>query len=143
VAEPGTPLTVARAIFIVLAVASFLALFLVQRAKLSRPLLVVRPSASLLVPNGIGNSAGVRFRVVHRDRVSVVIVDAHGAVVRTLLRARAVRDKGLVDVAWDGRNDGGSLVRAGVYTPRVTLLGAGRSGTISESIRVRYRVGAR
>jgi len=129
----------ALVVLLVLAIASFLALFIDQRIKLSRPLIIDHPAATILVPNGVDRVVGVRFRVVHRDLVSVVIVDTAGKRVRMLLHDQPVRDKGLIDVPWDGRSDTGVLVAAGVYTPRVTLVHAGRTGPILTSIRVRYK----
>jgi hypothetical protein len=141
-AAPTAALRPALIAFLVLAVASFLALFVDQRIKLNRPLLVEHPTATKLVPNGYARVAGVRFRVVHHDLVTVVIVNASGTTVRTLLHDQPVGDKGLVNVPWDGRNDGGQLVTAGVYTPRVTLVHAGRSGPILSTIKVVYKPSA-
>lgn len=136
-AVPG-PLPAARIAFLVLAVASFIALFAFQRLKLTRPAIVDHPSTPLLTPNGDGidDAAGVRFRVVSHDRVTVAVVDSRGTTVRTLLRRKPVRDKGLVDVDWDGRRDGGALAAPGSYRVRVGLARAGRSGLTQTTIRL-------
>lgn len=137
-ALPG-PLPAARIAFLVLAAASFIVLFAFQRLKLTRPAIVDHPSTPLLTPNGDGvdDAAGVRFRVVEHDRVTIQVIDAHGDSVRTLLRGRSVRDKGLVDVDWNGRGDGGAPVAPGNYRVRVVLARAGRSGFTQTTIRLR------
>ncbi len=88
------------------------------------------PSASraLLVttaPNPVRHGARLTISGARTaDRVSVVIVDVRGAVVRTLAAADAGQP-----IFWDGRDDRARWVPSGVYFARATLPGhSGRTG---------------
>jgi hypothetical protein len=63
---------------------------------------------------------GIQFTLRKPDRLSVVVVDADGKVVRTLLMSTAVR-AGRQRFNWFGRDDSGQVVPAGTYKPRLHL----------------------
>jgi hypothetical protein len=69
------------------------------------------------------------------DRLTVVVVDSDGHVVRTLLRSR-FRPRGLQRFSWDGRDDFGQVVRAGTYKPRLHLAREHRTIVMPNPIRV-------
>jgi hypothetical protein len=62
----------------------------------------------------------IQFVTRKRDRLSVVVVDSDGHVVRTLLASRP-RPAGAQRFVWDGRDDSGQVVPAGTYKPRLHL----------------------
>jgi FlgD Ig-like domain len=64
--------------------------------------------------------AGISFVLRKGDRVSVVIVNGSGTVVRTLASSRPA-GKGIQRFRWDGRDDAGNFVADGTYKPRVHL----------------------
>jgi hypothetical protein len=64
--------------------------------------------------------AHIRFRLRKADRLTLVIVDGGGAVVRTLIDGRPF-NRGRHGFTWNGRDDAGELVRDGAYRPRVHL----------------------
>lgn len=67
------------------------------------------------------------------DAADAVVLDLQGRVVRTLLRAVPL-SAGRHELVWDGRDDGGSDVAAGVYFVRVT---AGAVSARQRVVRVR------
>jgi FlgD Ig-like domain len=62
----------------------------------------------------------IQFVTRKPDRLSVVVVDSDGNVVRTLL-ASTPRPAGPQRFVWDGRDDSGHVVAAGTYNPRLHL----------------------
>jgi FlgD Ig-like domain len=62
----------------------------------------------------------IQFTLRKPDRLSVVVVDSDGTVVRTLLMSTPVR-AGRQRFGWDGRDDAGQVVPAGTYKPRIHL----------------------
>jgi len=62
----------------------------------------------------------IRFVLRKPDRLTVVVVDSGGHVVRTLLDS-GFRPKGVQSFSWDGRDDSGQVVEAGTYKPRIHL----------------------
>jgi hypothetical protein len=77
----------------------------------------------------------IQFVLRKAGRISVVVVDSDGHVVRTLL-ASAVRPKGLQTFTWDGRDDAGQVVAAGTYKPRIHLFREHRTILMPNPIRV-------
>jgi hypothetical protein len=65
-------------------------------------------------------TAAISFKLREPDRVSVAIVDGSDRVVRTVERGRSY-GSGIVEVAWDGRDDAGAILAEGEYRPRVHL----------------------
>ena len=83
-----------------------------------------------LVIDGFGTDPSeveIGFFVREPDpRAEVAIVDPHDEVVRTLAAAVPLEAERPVTYRWDGRSDGGALVRPGRYRLRVTLPERGR-----------------
>jgi hypothetical protein len=65
-------------------------------------------------------AARIAFRLRTATRLTVVVVDSGGKVVRTLVSGRRV-PRGLAVVSWNGRDDAGRLLPDGSYKPRVHL----------------------
>lgn len=74
---------------------------------------------SPVMPTPFSGSAVVRFSIGGPDEVGAAVFDAQGRLVRSLLDA-APRGAGSHTLEWDGRDDGGRSVSAGVYYVRVT-----------------------
>ena len=70
--------------------------------------------------------AKISFRLRKPDRVSVVIVDRGGEVVRTLKSSKHY-GPGPHTVKWNGRDDAGVPLPAGTYKPRLHLAAAHRT----------------
>jgi flagellar hook assembly protein FlgD len=142
------------AAFVALAIATVAAFFVTQHLKVATPLIQGRPAP---VPNHINpvfgrvctrrNAKGmlvptsykrttVSFWLQNRsDNVTVQIVDHDQVPVRTLahdvfMRARPPKRHYFT---WNGRRANGSLVPAGVYYVKVSLLHQGRALLISNS----------
>ncbi len=64
-------------------------------------------------PNPFGGRTVIDYALPVAGAVSLTVYDAAGRPVRTL--EQGVRDAGRYSVAWDGRNDGGETVAAGIY----------------------------
>ncbi|MFH1501883.1 MAG: FlgD immunoglobulin-like domain containing protein [Candidatus Eisenbacteria bacterium] len=71
-------------------------------------------------PNPFGDATSVRFDVPdHVGAVSLVIYNVRGQVVRRLVDEPM--DRGRYERAWDGRDDSGAQVAAGVYFSRLIV----------------------
>ena len=79
--------------------------------------------------------AAIRFRLRRSDRVSVLITDSAGHVVRHLVAGEQV-GKTPVRYTWDGLNDAGEMVADGKYAPRISLVGDGRTFDLPNRIQV-------
>jgi hypothetical protein len=77
----------------------------------------------------------VRFMLRKPDRLSVVIVDSGGKVVRTLLMSTP-RPAGRQQFGWDGRDDAGQVVPSGTYKPRLHLAKEHRTILMPNPIKV-------
>jgi hypothetical protein len=85
------------------------------------------PAAGLLLqntPNPFNRQTRIMFQLPTEGMASIRIYDAAGRLVRTINRGHA--QKGLNTVGWDGRDDGGRRVSAGVYFCRLEALGLTR-----------------
>lgn len=128
-----------------LAAATVAAFFIAQHLKVSDPLISGYPHTSppVIAPTAAG--CGGRFRVTrlsfylqHRaDNVEVSIIDARGAVVRTITRRRHMARNVRSLFTWDGRTDRDAIAVDGTYTWRIVLLGQGRSIQIATPVTVR------
>ena len=80
-------------------------------------------SAALLGarPNPFQAGTAVAFRLARPAEVRVAVFDVTGRAVRTLLDER--RESGLQEVRWDGRDDQGRSMAAGVYLYRMIVDG--------------------
>ena len=81
------------------------------------------------------DQAWIRFRIRKTDTLTLALVDAHGAVVRTLVGPSSTK-KGLVIATWDGRDEGAQVVPDGRYRPRVHSRHAHRTIVLPNPIRV-------
>ena len=79
--------------------------------------------------------ADIVFLLREADRITVSVVDAGGAHVRTLLDGVAAGE-GDVETAWDGRDDEGEVVAEGLYRPEVHFEQQRRTITLPNPIRV-------
>jgi hypothetical protein len=81
-----------------------------------------RPLRILTSPNPFNPSTRILYRVPRGDRatpVALTIYDLAGRLIRRLVNAR--RAPGSYDVMWDGIDDTGASVAAGVYFCRLTI----------------------
>lgn len=78
--------------------------------------------------------APISFRLREADRLDVEIVEGD-RVVRTIERGRSY-PQGLVEVAWDGRDDAGEVLPEGEYRPRIRLRDAHQTITLPNPIRI-------
>jgi hypothetical protein len=69
-------------------------------------------------PNPFNPSTTIGFELDTRDHVTLVVYDAAGRRVRTLIDGP--RDPGYGEAVWDGRSDAGSTVGTGIYIYRLT-----------------------
>jgi flagellar hook assembly protein FlgD len=74
-------------------------------------------------PNPFNSQTTISFTLAEAQGVSLRIYDLKGAVVRTLLDG-SVLPADSHDAVWDGRDDGGLDVAAGVYFYRLEAGGA-------------------
>jgi hypothetical protein len=85
----------------------------------------IAASLSQNQPNPFNPTTTIRFVLPAREDVTLVIYDANGQLVRTLVNE--VRGYGAHEVTWDGRDDAGATVGSGVYFYRL------RAGKLTES----------
>ena len=80
-------------------------------------------------PNPGHGAVTLRFTMREAGRARAQVLDAQGRLVRRL--SDAWRPAGLQAIAWDGRDEAGSPVRAGTYFTRVVADGEVRSATVT------------
>jgi hypothetical protein len=109
-------------VFAVLAAATVGAALLTQRLEAAPPPIERVYYPAWISPNGDGRKDVVTlgFRLPAAERVTVQVVDARGAPVRTLSRAAPLAS-GRHSYRWDGRTDGGRRAPEGAYRLRVEL----------------------
>jgi hypothetical protein len=119
-----------------LLVATAVAFAVTERLKLVRS-----PIAAPRIDRVVGplcdcprGEAAIVFQLRDADRVTVSIVDSGDRRVRTLLEEAV--PAGDLELAWDGRDDGGEVVPEGRYRPRVHLARERRTITLPNPIRV-------
>jgi hypothetical protein len=78
-----------------------------------------------VVPNPFTQSTTMKYYLAETGPVTINVYDASGRLVRRLLSGE--RDAGHGWVDWDGRNDNGVRVSAGIYFARLVTAGATRS----------------
>jgi flagellar hook capping protein FlgD len=109
-------------VVILLLAATAVAFATTERQKLEKTPFAVLPIDGELSPvcrcPTDRTTISLRFRRTHV--LTVEILDAHGRVVRSLADERIVH-KGIVDLRWDGRNDVGSILPDGDYSPRFVV----------------------
>ena len=74
--------------------------------------------AALAAPNPFNSSTTLYFQLTETQGVSLVIYSLAGQVVKTLLPGRTLK-AGIHEVSWEGRDDQGRPVAAGVYFYRL------------------------
>ena len=137
--------------FLVLAVATVAAFFIVQHLKVSTPLIsgVTGPSPAEVNPligrscfdrvrrEQIGPASRVSFYLLHAsDKVDVYVVNLTGRTVATLARDRFMKASLFphevpTTFAWNGREPNGSIAPNGTYYIDVHLIHQNRIVTIS------------
>jgi endonuclease I len=70
------------------------------------------------LPNPFGTRTTIGFDLARREHVTLRLYDVSGRVVRTLAGG-SVLESGRHQVEWDGRDDGGALLVAGLYFCRL------------------------
>ena len=113
------------------------ALALTEQLKLERSPVLRTDVGKLLGPNCRCRDSRIPidFRLRKADRLTVVVVDSNGRVVRTLLSS-TFRPRGFERFSWDGRDDFGQVVAAGTYKPRLHLAREHRTILMPNPIRV-------
>ncbi len=119
----------ARAVFLLLVVATFAAFFVAQRLKSAPQVAVIKKITRHFSPNGDGRRdvSQIRVRVRKDDDVTIAIVDVNGTEVKRLARAVPAVRKKSVRVAWDGTTAEGARAPEGLYRVRVSLRRGGRA----------------
>ena len=83
--------------------------------------------------DALARTATFRTQLTKPGRVTIVVRDASGTVIRTGLDGRRF-DAGRVKWAWDGKDDAGAYVERGVYTGRARI--ARPQGTYAHDVDV-------
>jgi len=81
-------------------------------------------------PNPFNGTTTINYSLAERSRVSLVIYDASGRLVKTL--ESSVRDAGRHQAVWRGDDDAGRAVSSGVYFCRIA------AGTFTSSRKIVY-----
>jgi hypothetical protein len=112
---------------------------LTEQVKLERSPVYRTHVGKLLGPKcslpGCPRRIPIRFVLRKPETLTVVIVDSNERVVRNLLTGTP-RPKGVQRFSWDGRDDSGRVVPAGVYKPRLHLAGGPRTILMPNPIKV-------
>ncbi|MBD0289711.1 MAG: hypothetical protein ICV74_00540 [Thermoleophilia bacterium] len=138
---PSEPLGARRIAVALLAggllAASAAAFAVAERLKLERSPLTAPKLDRLIAPECEcpGARADLAVRLRRADTIDVSIVDGGGAHVRWLATG-IPQAAGVARFTWDGRTDGGSVVRDGRYRLRVHLRESDRTITVPTPIRV-------
>ena len=127
---PVSGSALARAVFVLLMLATVAAFFVTQRLKSGQPVVKRLALQRYLSPNGDGRKdrARISFFLPKGDLVTVDVVDGEGDRVRRLVDGRSLR-RGRHVYSWSGRADDGTVPPDGTYYVRVTLRRQGRAAT--------------
>ena len=119
----------ARAVFVLLVVATFAAFFVAQRLKSAPQVAVIKKVTRHFSPNGDGRRdvSRIRVRVRKDDDVTISIVDASGTEVKRIAQAVPAKARRGIRVRWDGTTATGSRAPEGLYRVRVSLRRGGRA----------------
>jgi hypothetical protein len=128
----------ARAVFVLLVVATFAAFFVAQRLKSAPQVAGIRKMTQHFSPNGDGRRdvSRIEVRVRKDDDVTIAIVDDAGTEVKRIAAAVPALARQSVTVRWDGTTEQGGRAPEGVYRVRVSLRRGGRAVTIGPSLRL-------
>lgn len=131
--------TLARAVFGLLLVATFGAFFVTQRLKHSPTVVQMIKLTPAFSPTGHGglHRERISFRIKRADEVTVTVVNAAGADVATLARARYLPAYAQQSLRWDGVTDAGQLAPNGLYRVRFALREQRRTVEAPRSFRLR------
>ena len=130
---------VVRAVFALLVLATIAAFFATQQLKSEFPLVIrfaVKPKQ--ISPNGdrFRDTTQVGFDLSRPAKVSFSILDSEGNEVRRLVDDRQLPGDSHNRFLWNGRNDDGGIVPAGIYRMRVVRRDEGRVIDSVKKIRV-------
>ena len=128
----------ARAVFLLLVVATFFAFFAAQRLKSAPQVAAITRATLHFSPNGDDRQDAAEFRVRVRedDDVTATIVDADDNDVKRLVAGEPVRANRPFDVRWDGTTDAGEPAPEGVYRLRLSMRHGGRAVTLKPGTQV-------
>jgi hypothetical protein len=124
-------------VVLALLAATAVAFAITEGAKLTKSPIAGTSVTALFSPDSAlaaHKTAIVRFRLRTRERIAVWIQNSHGDRVRTILPSRVVPRNRLLDLEWDGFNDGGIVQPDGVYMPVVKLQGSHRTIVLPSKI---------
>jgi hypothetical protein len=126
----------ARAVFVLLVVATFAAFFVAQRLKSAPTVANLRSISQHFSPNGDGRRdvARIRLRIRRDDDVTVSMVDDNGSEVKRLATAVAATPDQPLRLSWDGRANDGSDAPEGYYRVRVSLRRGNRAVTLRPGV---------
>jgi flagellar hook assembly protein FlgD len=102
----------------------------------------VKLSPAVVTPNGdgIAESTAIAFSLSIAANVTVQVVNATGALVRSLASSRAF-PAGRSTLVWEGRDGSGHLVSDARYTVRVVAASPGQSDSASRTVTVDRTLG--
>ena len=105
----------ARAVFVLLVAATFLAFFAAQRLKSAPQVAIVKRITLQFSPNGDGTKdvAALTLSLRNPDTVTVDVLDADGAAIRRLVTSRALGSAHKLRMRWNGRTDDGGVAPDG------------------------------
>jgi len=135
----------ARAVFALLVIACFAAFFVTQRLKHTPAVIQRFELTPRFSPSRRGHikQEGISFKLAKADAVSVLIIDAGGNVVATLVRDRAVPRYKQFSLRWNGhRGAAHGYTFIGTATGRSVLLPSNR-GRLAPGGEYRVRVSLR
>lgn len=127
----------ARIAFLLLAVATFGALYVAQRLRHSDPVVLGVRVTRTFSPVGSGpRTAALSFWLKRDDIAAVTVVDDRGDEVRSLADGRAINKRTRTAFVWDGNKENGNPAPDGWYRFRIGLARQGRSLTIPNGTRL-------
>ena len=126
----------ARAVFVLLVVATFFAFFAAQRLKSAPTVANLRSISQHFSPNADerGDVARIRLRVRRDDDVTVAMVDDLGTEVKRLATAVPATPDTPLRLSWDGSTDDGGVAPEGLYRVRVSLRKGNRAVTLGPGV---------
>jgi len=126
----------ARAVFVLLVVATFSAFFVAQRLKSAPTVANLRSISQHFSPNDDGRRdvARIRLRIRRDDDVTVSMVDDLGTEVKRLATAVPATPEEPLRLSWDGTANDGSDAPQGYYRVRVSLRSGNRAVTLRPGV---------
>ena len=126
----------ARAVFVLLVVATFSAFFVAQRLKSAPTVANLRSISQHFSPNDDGRRdvARIRLRIRRDDDVTVSMVDDLGTEVKRLATAVPATPEEPLRLSWDGTANDGADAPQGYYRVRVSLRSGNRAVTLRPGV---------